>query len=607
MDYGQWNRAITDYFTAGLSSGDQVYLSVDEDVLEEIGAGSTEIPEGEGWTPDFLNAVRTDCVSGEEVSLAAHHFAISDGAPGCVAFLAAMVLAATYMAEEVSAQTVAAEHNYFTRLREVLGLSLEERGRPRGFPARTQETLWWLWKRFLVERTFVPTAERGSSVASRYIQYPISQALLRHGDMARLDQIFRQERQSHHLPDYCDLTTMSRWFRRYLFSSHHLRELARETDLRRSHAAVEALLELYNTTGIGQPTTRQVADGQRVVVRRLLAGWYRVEDLLTGEVKYLLYPRQPRRGLTQDLEIESRSGWLKLSEERPGRFSPLWEEPLTGGTHYRLRGDKRWSDVVVPEARFRIFVPDPDDPSSNVLADWRPPGIEETFLFACKAEYIDELGILREKKIIEWADEPIPLHNGNEGWFELRECMVLARQWDAATPAGEDLVEALRPKVSATISFTGGLRAPVRYRWVWLRDYAGIISVAAFEEYVRLRVTNVTYPDEPVFDEVVRSGSLVALSEVVILSIGHYLTEALINGRSVDQKTFEIVDWEDLRPKKTDMPLLVTRLGNITICGALIERKKSSKKANEESVSESNGKAIQQDSEASAKKVLSSS
>jgi hypothetical protein len=573
MNYEEWNRAIINYFTAGGSSGSQVYLSVDEDVLEELGRESNQSLPIIGWTADFQNAVRSDCVSGQEVQLKSHHFEMINGIPGCVTFLAAMVLAATYMAEEVGSETVAAEHNYFTRLREVLGLSLDDRGRPRGFPAARQEALWWLWKRFLVQNNLVPTAERGRSVASRYIQYPISQALLRHGDMARLIQIFRQERASHRLPKFCDFTGMSRWFRRYMFGSSHLRELAHDKDPRRSQAAVEALLELYNSIDFSNAGSAPAAVPGSVVVRRLIAGWYRIADLLTGDISYLLYPRQPRRGVAQTLEIESSSGeWQSLTEERPGRFLPLWEEPLAGGTHYKLRGDPRWSEVIVPEASFRVFVRNPDDPASNVFADWRSPGVGETFLFTCKNRYLKELAVLRQQKVIDWNGDPVALRTPNVNWFEIRDCMVLARQWETNTPEGEELAEVLRPRVSASISFSGGLRAPVAYRWVWLAGYLGNITVAAFEEYVRLKVTDVAAPAHPVFDEIIGSEETVALRDLTQLSAGHYLTEALVSGRTADQKPFEVLAWEDLRGRQSETDPIVTKLGEVRVCGALIEK-----------------------------------
>jgi hypothetical protein len=58
MNYHEWNRAIAGYFISGLPAGTPVYLSVDEDALEDIGQRSGESRnDGTSWTEVFLHAI----------------------------------------------------------------------------------------------------------------------------------------------------------------------------------------------------------------------------------------------------------------------------------------------------------------------------------------------------------------------------------------------------------------------------------------------------------------------------------------------------------------------------------------------------------------------
>ena len=182
--YDEWNKAIAEYFVSGLSSGSTVYLSVDEDALMEIGARfeKSEI-DLDTWVEDFTEAVRSKCVIGDTVYLPQGSGYQSDQIPRCVAFLAAMVLAAHYMIGEETEDETILQTNYFTRLRQVLGLSDEETGRPEGLlPAGIEENLWLTWNRWLIGNGWLHSAEHGQSNYNKFINYPLSQALLREAD-----------------------------------------------------------------------------------------------------------------------------------------------------------------------------------------------------------------------------------------------------------------------------------------------------------------------------------------------------------------------------------------------------------------------------------------
>ena len=119
--YFEWNEAIAKFFTEGMLPGDVFYLSVDDDALIEIGAGSFAKGRLSSAVRDFESAVRNECVTNGRVVLPTATLEQTDDTPPYVAFLGAMVLAAHRMAPEDDI----AEINYFTRLREILGLGGE--------------------------------------------------------------------------------------------------------------------------------------------------------------------------------------------------------------------------------------------------------------------------------------------------------------------------------------------------------------------------------------------------------------------------------------------------------------------------------------------------
>src|SRR5262249_22382922 len=125
--YLEWNHALIDYFTRPVPLHSPVRLSVDDDALAEIFVGHFNQVDASGSaaTDDFRAAVRERCVSGHFVDLPPNRLT-AQGEPEGVAFLAAMVYAAFRMNDDEDA----AGHNYFTRLRDFLGLDTSEAGRP---------------------------------------------------------------------------------------------------------------------------------------------------------------------------------------------------------------------------------------------------------------------------------------------------------------------------------------------------------------------------------------------------------------------------------------------------------------------------------------------
>ena len=98
--YFEWNEAIARFFVEGIPSGDALYLSVDEDTLVEIASYAFSEEEPTNPVIDFELAVEEECVSGGRVTLPGTAPQEPSGAPACLAFLSAMVLAAYRMARK---------------------------------------------------------------------------------------------------------------------------------------------------------------------------------------------------------------------------------------------------------------------------------------------------------------------------------------------------------------------------------------------------------------------------------------------------------------------------------------------------------------------------
>jgi hypothetical protein len=568
--YQEWNSALAKYVTCGFPAGSAIYLSVDDDVLEDIGRIlDPATRSGATWTDDFVEAVRLACVTtSADVSFGKIGGRSDDGLPDCVAFLGAMVLAAYYMAGEDVEYEIIAENNYFKRLRQILGLPFDDRGRPAGLkPAGTEEILWKKWNRWLVKQGLLPSAELGKGAATRYINYPLSQALLRRGDKERIEALFLGDGKSGKLARIADVSALSVWFRDRVFNSRHLTELSHEKDSRRFGAAIDALLELHASMEWTPGAAGQRSNSRSMMHRRLVAGFYRSENPLTGVIEYLLYVPQPKRAGTGTLEIEKAGRRMPLRSERPGWFMPLWEESLVGGISYTLHGDARSKEVSLPARGFWILVRDADDPASTIFANWHQPEIGETFLIVCRKDYAEQLRRLKDENLLDWSEDPNQLTSLNQNWVEYRECLVLSPDWDGVIAESTDLYEALYPRISASISFTGGLRVPNQRTWV--EGFTPQISISAFDDRARVTITNIVSSETQIFDKEVPSK--MPITDLPTLLPGDYLIEAFITGKLAARQSLRILSWESLEPADPDIAFK-TCIGGRWLCGTVLTR-----------------------------------
>jgi hypothetical protein len=236
-----------------------------------------------------------------------------------------------------------------------------------------------------------------------------------------------------------------------------------------------------------------------------------------------------------------------LQEERPGWFFPQhWPEDPSGGVVYKVEGDPLIQELVLPERGFWVLVRDPDSPGSGVFANWGQPEVGQTFLLLCREEYADQLQILRDENLLAW-DHEIPLTGPYGGWVEYRECMVVSQDWDGVLPQKEDLYDALKPEISASVTLTGGLKVMDQAGGAWLEGLQPEVKVTSFDErLVRIKVTNITHPEElPVVMEATTNKPVRDLPR---LSPGVYLLQVVETrgGRQVPPRPLRIIGWGSL-------------------------------------------------------------
>jgi regulator of replication initiation timing len=196
--YIEWNQALVEYFTKSVSQGARVYLSVDDDVLERIGRQLGASPKGGSWCDDFCQAVRqrigiNSSSGGNTVNLDEMRNSFSTP-PICVAFLGLMVLAAYEMDRDESSNVNA--NNYYRRLREILNLTTSEFSAPKGM--NLHHELWVKWNKWLNDNGFLSTACQGNTQPTKYINYPISQSVLRKADKEKIYKLAQEQGLQNH-------------------------------------------------------------------------------------------------------------------------------------------------------------------------------------------------------------------------------------------------------------------------------------------------------------------------------------------------------------------------------------------------------------------------
>ncbi len=527
--YRDWNQGLVSYFTSGVPRGTKIYLSVDDDVLERIGRDFNGKPTGDNWGNDFRAAVREKVIVEGQVNLNNLLWRDSKGIPQGVAFLGATVLAAYQMADEEKIS----ELNYFKRLREILGLYGSGRlpGMKSGQAA--EEPLWKDWNLWLMQHGFLPSAQRGRG-GTTYINYPISQSILRCADKDRLCSLFHEQKWT------------AQWDAQTLFAqirlqaqglSKHLKELL-TGNRQRYEAVAEAIHEVYEEwQNDGKPTSVKL--GASKFARHIFAGLYRTEDPFLDQVDYYVYPKHLRGQQLESLQIQYKNNIYELRNERPGWYFPL-DCPLNiseleRGGRYQITCPTDLNLLILPARDFWILIPDPDNPDAGAYASWGHPSLGSQFILLCKKELLPDVERLQNERLLKWHGEPQPVFD-NSNWVELHQCMVVSQAWDGVFINNQELKDALQPSVHLSISFSGGLRVPQIS--AWLKGHSPQVTVFGFSPKVQLQI-NRLLDNCQILDELVNTNTPISVD---FPSPGDYLVEAICGGE-LSQRFVKIVDW----------------------------------------------------------------
>jgi hypothetical protein len=536
-NYTDWNQALIDYFIKGTPHGTKIYLSVDEDVIERIGYHFGQLSISGTWVDDFCTAVKRKVIIEGQVNLQHLKGRNSQGLPKGIAFLSATILAASQMAQEEKIS----ETNYFKRLREILALPGFARPLGMKFGNEAEEPLWREWNHWLMEHRFLPSAQRGRGVASTYINYPISQSLLRHTDKDKLRKLFQEKQWQAEW----DAQTLFAHVRREAGGfGIHLKDLLTENK-QRHEAIVEALHQVYEQwKAQGCPTADK--NNYSSWSRHLFCGLYRIEDPFLGQVDYYLYPKQQRGRSLELVEVKQGDNTHSLREERPGWYFPLEysvsQKELDNGAKYQISSPDDLDYLILPGRDFWILIPDPENPDSGVYASWEAPSLGTQFILLCKQELLTDIQRLRDENLLKSSLTTQPIFN-NWGWVEIQECMVVSQAWDGVFIKNQTLKYALQPSVKLSISFSGGLRVPKI--GAWLVNHGPQITVFGFYSTAELKVTRLS-DNQTLLESSQSTNTSITLD---FAHPGDYLIEATFAGES-SQRLVKIVDWNDIDIEK---------------------------------------------------------
>lgn len=563
--YQEWNNAIINYATQGLSIGARVFLSIDDEALETIGFMFGDRPEG-GWSQDFINSVRSLCIHKDRVSLSRFtnpSLRDSKDRPRYIGFLAAMVLAAHYMGDTQEDKPVDPK-DYFTHFNKLLGL-FDQQGRTKGLDAGEDERLWQDWANWLRNQGFLPTARSGDG-AYKYVRYPISQTLLRQSDKNKL---WRHFTSSNWRKNYDEILLMQRIRKDSQYLTRHLQTILDPKGdmwLRSYDAISTACYEVYEEwREAGGSDIRSMTTGPRIRTS-LEAKIYRSEDYFSGEVNYRIFPRQTRQSLASELIVNHDDDNYKLEQDRLGWYIPLWlldKQQLDDGLKIPIQSvNSPIKNLYLPARDFWVLTLDPDTPESGIYASW-DKGIElgTEFILLVREHIQSDLDSLRNEGLLDWQE----INPVFDQWYEYIGVTILSEPeaWSSVNLGNETLRLTLQPRTSFSINLTGGLRAPRGAGWIV--EHAPQISVSAFLPDAHLSVFDDS--DQVIFSTNIEAGKPI---DIPLAQSGSYRIVVEQSGQS-DEKLIRILNWEDTSPRLMDFGQIAEELG-VVVYGALVRK-----------------------------------
>lgn len=206
--YDRWNRAICNYYFDPVSAHTPVYLDIDDTALDEIGRLGGFGEDDGPMVDQFIHALRLS-FSGQGDFLSEHVVRArrwgrrkrDDDTGETIPPFVALLGFFSFVAYQMRNDGFLSGNNYHDRLeRAVYGGSGSQIQKDRlGRSFRKHTIGFWgslaLWlEGDKLGSLGLPTADSGPFRSRRFIGYPISQAIMRREDRAKLPQIFRAGR-----------------------------------------------------------------------------------------------------------------------------------------------------------------------------------------------------------------------------------------------------------------------------------------------------------------------------------------------------------------------------------------------------------------------------
>jgi hypothetical protein len=530
INYDDWNNTLIAYFTNGVPKDSKIYINIEKDLIDFIGKKYLDLADDAFI--NFQTSIIETVIEQEKVNLKKIQGLTSSGKPKGLAFLCLSVIVACEMSaneeEEID------EKDYFCRLRNLLKLPGE--GRPNGMNrgAEAEEPLWKEWNLWLLKQGFQPTAYQGAGRSHKYIKYPISQTLFRQVEKDSLQKLFIEKQWK----NSWDAQTLYSHVRYEIKSlSKHIAD--RLSDRKRLELVAESLHEIHQQWIAEGCPAKPIKKREYVLSHNLFTGLYRTEDLL-GEIKYYLYPKQPKFKDNNEVIIQYQNQTKILREDRTGWYLPctrVTEEDLNKGIIGKVIDHHYLENLILPARDFWILIADKDNEESGVYASWGSPNLGDQFIILCKQDLMKDLELLKDEKLIDWG-EKIPPFAG-EDWFELYQCQVLSEAWEGIFPSNLELKYALQPKTKLSISLKNGLK--ISQQKAWLKDYPPEIIIYGFYPHVELQIEDI-FSKQIIQNVSVKTNQLIALS---FPRSSSYLITAKTKNDS-EETVIKIKDWEDL-------------------------------------------------------------
>jgi hypothetical protein len=545
MNYNEWNVLLCDHFIRNAAVDTPVYLTVDEELLRSLaaaqGVDGTDGAAVRDFTTSVRIQVRSGRVDGDDMALTSLEGNDASGRPKGVAFLALCVLAGHKMGDGAFNDTA-----YFSQLCELLGFNGNPR--PTGLPAGAEEPLWRHWARFLAQNNLLSTAKEGPIGPTRYLNFPVSQTLLRFADRERLLKEFAERSffQSQRDPDIL----VARLYALRHGLTVRLQEKLKWTGDRFQgfSMAVADLHAAYLQTR--QPRAGAVGNAAVIVGEStLVAELVRVHGGFLHPPQYQIYLRT-RPGFAfgagvgsgpeivmgaECIPIEpSESGWA--TTQYIGNLSP---DEIRSGATFPIQNGGIYKEAVLTQRPFRILIADPDALGSGTYSAGHVTATGVPFVFLCQDRYVSDLDRLRSLGKINWQKRS---QFGGTGWTEFEGMMILDEDWTHVRAGDPDLYNALRPKSKRTIGIAGGLKTPMGY----LAGVAPQITIFGAGNQIPVQLIRIQdVGDIPLWSGSTQHAKPVPIPECLLDRPGIYRIEAG-EGDAKTERLLRISDWDNL-------------------------------------------------------------